>query len=518
MKHYLILVSLVLFSFTILSSTIDSIDSRFLFLVNNDFPAAEQYLDSFQKAYAEDPELQALALRNSTLIHFKKGQLDQVGIHINRIDKILKDNNIQDPNHLIARLSARNANNQNRRKEALEIYTDPDIDFSKSPKHVQVEFLLQTAYTYRVMSSPDSALKYLEKARLIFNDYRNEMLLGDYYFHMMSWYKDRSDFEFALLFCDSAENCYKSILYKGRLALVNVARSNILLVKNESLLARRILLKSIQFYEEIGDKRRFLRTKMSLASSYSEESQIDTVITIYESIVPEFRSISDYASMILALDNLGLKLLQKGDYEKAKYFFKEAIRNANNYDMPLYLLRAQLDLSECLILMRQSTEAISLLESIKTDINSLKSHHMLSFYYQLVYRAHELNGNYQKAFESIKLFKAYEDSLNEKSNSNRVREMEAKMKVNQEREDKLKAENDLQAKEIQNSKYKITLISAVSFVIIVLIGAYVIIQKLRSRNAKMKFEQESLNMRIAQFRKGLVDKLNIIKQLKIEME
>jgi ATP/maltotriose-dependent transcriptional regulator MalT len=271
-------------------------------------------------------------------------------------------------------------------------------------------------------------------------------------------------------------------------------------------------------FEKIGAKRRLIRNRMNYGNILNQEGKVDSALIIFKSLIPQYKELNDYSSLILTYDNLGLILMENGDFEEAKYYFEEAIRTAKTHNNRLYLVRATLDISECFLLMGRPEASISKLLEIDTDVHLEKSPRLLKMYFEFLYNGYKEIFKYQEALSAFELYKKYSDTLGQNINNRQVKEIETKLKLNQEREERLLAQNELQSKEIENSKYKTTLVAGLSIALILFLSAYIFIQKLRTKNAGILAERNALNSRINQFKKGLVDKLNLINQLQSELQ
>lgn len=214
------------------------------------------------------------------------------------------------------------------------------------------------------------------------------------------------------------------------------------------------------------------------------------------------------------LSSFAILYFEEGKFEESIEALKEPIRIRRELGQLRQLQNDLLNLSETYMMIKKYDEAEKALDEVRTISRSLKDHVYLKYYYERASMLDSLRGNYRSAYSNYKLAMKYKDSTFSAQHLRDVHEIQEKYEAEQ--KEKIIAEKEL---EINNQKYRQTLILSTATVAVLIIVVVSIV--LRSRNRRQQNHlrlqaivktQEDVQQRIARdLHDGLVQVLGAAK-------
>ncbi|MBL7149536.1 MAG: tetratricopeptide repeat protein [Candidatus Cloacimonetes bacterium] len=460
MKFFCFLIILIL-SINLFSQTnIDSLETRLKIVSNKE---KVEVLNELAQAYKNNlpektMEYGEKALELSKKINYKKGEAHAL-------------NNIATAYYI--------SSDYNRSieifLEALHLFEDIE-----DKKNI-AQTLNNIGLTYNVLSKYEISLDYHLKSLKIREEIGDQEGIAASYNNIGNINWETMNHDSALEYYKKSLKIYEEINNKDGIAIISNNMGNIFFVLKKFDQSSKCFIKSLIIYEELNKKYGVAAASNNIAFVFKEAENYNKALEYSFKSLKTSEEMQEKAGIANTSNNIGELYMLLGNYNKALPYFQRSLKLAEEI--------------EAKSLVKNSYQSLSILYSVKE--------------------------NYQKALEYYKLYTATKDSIFTEESSGKIAEMQTKYETEKKENENeiLKKDNDIQKLEInkqQNLRNSFIVIS-----ILVLILAFVIYTRYRSKQKtniilnQKNNEIENANTELNQKNKQITKQKN---QLSITLE
>ncbi len=370
----------------------------------------------------------------------------------------------------------------------------------------------------------DSSIYFSEKAIQLFKEKKDKVSEGRIYHTMANIYKDRLSYDTAEIYLDKAFLVFNSINYDKGIAKCYNTHGIIAAQKADYKLAANYFMRGLKIFEKLNDingviqgyanmgsvygylnnpkkaiyyfeKAQELNQKefgvsyykifANMASAYFEMGDFHSALKYYELCIEEYSTneaeSDDYITFLTEAGDCEREL---NNIDKALYYYNKAYPMALEAELPMQQADIQYQLS---LLYTKNKQFDKSIEHAKRAIVLAKKHEMLELLVnalETLGENYETTNNYVEAFNTIKEYNVYKDSLQSYAQKKDVELLEADYKVEKSAIEIDKLELLNQKSTLQKSIY---LILFISFLII----AILLYSSLKKRNALNEMLEKS---------------------------
>ncbi|MBC8415149.1 MAG: tetratricopeptide repeat protein, partial [Candidatus Cloacimonetes bacterium] len=359
--------------------------------------------------------------------------------------------------------------------EALHLFEDIE-----DKKNI-AQTLNNIGLTYNVLSKYEISLDYHLKSLKIREEIGDQEGIAASYNNIGNINWETMNHDSALEYYKKSLKIYEEINNKDGIAIISNNMGNIFFVLKKFDQSSKCFIKSLIIYEELNKKYGVAAASNNIAFVFKEAENYNKALEYSFKSLKTSEEMQEKAGIANTSNNIGELYMLLGNYNKALPYFQRSLKLAEEI--------------EAKSLVKNSYQSLSILYSVKE--------------------------NYQKALEYYKLYTATKDSIFTEESSGKIAEMQTKYETEKKENENeiLKKDNDIQKLEInkqQNLRNSFIVIS-----ILVLILAFVIYTRYRSKQKtniilnQKNNEIENANTELNQKNKQITKQKN---QLSITLE
>jgi len=366
---------------------------------------------------------------------------------------------------------------------------------------LMVHTLSFKSMTFALKGKLDSAQQNLKKAAKICLDNKLDSALHQVYFGLGNILESAGKLDESLRYAIMAMEYFEEKNYLKSLNRTRANISYIYLKINELEKAKDLILKSNQYYDQIGAYRQLMNGFSRLGTLFEKQGQFDSSIYYLKKAIVIADSLQDdYVRGQLIL-NTGKTYKNQKNYLKAKVSFKEAINILEGIQakpgdlMSAYtgLMLSQIYLGENNLNQRYRLRAKNLELKVE-ELNQRKE------YYYSLFLIDSLSSNYQSALRNYVKFTALKDSLFNDKVSEQLLDVEQKYETNKIRSEKELADERAALAEAKSEQNQLLFISALVIALLVIVAGIFYYLRLKQ---KRKAELIALELKESQKRLAL---------------
>lgn len=376
----------------------------------------------------------------------------------------------------------------------------------------------------KTLSYADSALKIIHQLPE-YNSY-----LPEAYLMKGAAYKKQSIHDKALLFLNKGLEYATQYDNKEVEASIYGELARVAEMTSENVKALELNQKALDIHIESKDTLGIVEIYNSIGIIYWNKHEYDQALAYYKKAVALNNSTGDIVANARLTNNIGLIFQSMDQYDSALNYFRGALnyinpdqhkfgyalinnnlginyRSINQYDQALHHFniahQLQLEMND-LYGLGLVNDNISRVYKIQGKYEQSLSHLKKGFKYAQqtgnmdllasisghMAEVYELIGDYKNAYSQQKLAKSYSDSLQEKSLTNELAELEVKYQVKQQQaeNDLLKAENELNVATLKNKDFLV--IASIIFSVLIFTLLVMAYRALRIRRKSSQIIEE----------------------------
>lgn len=417
----------------------------------------------------------------------------------------------------------------------------------------RIESLQLIGYTYHYHQVNDSAIYFYNKALKLAEKHDKKMDVAICHGSLAISYHQQNLYEKSIEYYKLALEDFKKLKDKPGQAKVYANIGNVYLTQGSSKKALEAYLESIEICEEIKDDNLMATNLSNIAIIYQNLDENQKALE-YQFRVLAMNKGQNSGLIADSYNNIGLSYKLLGKLDSAEYYFEKAINMADslgikdkysialnnlgtlffdseNFDKALDLFNRAVKISEetgdvrAIAFYQNNIAAIYFktgkhLQAVEKAANSLElalsinSKNEIRESYHLLSEANYELGEYQKAFDYLKLFNQLSDSLQSENALKEIEKLKSRFELS-EKEKELKIKN--QKIEIYKKNEKIDKLNqiamSVSIGFLVLLAIVLILyQRRQLKKNKLIQEKESALME-AKLRNSELEKRHLVTEL-----
>ncbi len=326
------------------------------------------------------------------------------------------------------------------------------------------------------------ALIYFKKALTLYEKQNDDKHIAKSLSNIVMCYRFLDDYPEALKYSTDALKISQKIKDSTGISAAYQALGQVYLFTKDDKKALEYFQEALKISEKLNDYDNMMQCYTWIAQVYYERNQTDKVIQYYNKVLALGKKVNSKSVMTTGYYGIASKVKWKeGKLDEALYYLDLAEKGANeSYEAVIWSLKAKI--------FNEKQEYIKAKEYIDKSIayrKMTKEKELLSGNYETLSSINENIEDYKAALANYKLYKIYQDSINQDDISKTVMKYEFEKK---ETEIKDKQQEELNRKAlISNTVYGILGTT------ILLIG--IILYMLRLRNKKLSAEKQNLEFK-----------------------
>ena len=369
---------------------------------------------------------------------------------------------------------------------------------------------------YRVHNKYDEAIAMLTATVELSLANHEKMKLATCYSYLGDIYRVQNNYSMAMEYFNKALLIAYDIKDKTRIVTCLSSIGNIYNMQGDAEKAIENLEKSTVIAKEINDKLLIIFTLSSTGEANITAKKYDKAEKYFREALQLATAIDESAQMAFCYNSLGRLYLATYKYDLSIEYNEKAIQIAKEYQFENREIDAYISMGECYIIKSDyaSAKKYSLLALEKSQSNCLLENTKLAAH--LLYRLYTYEGDYKNA---LRMHELYLDTKEKIGNEEEVKKFAAL--EYQGKEDLLKIEQEKKnavfeaekLKKEEEFKHQRTILIAVSFGLILLIGlAFIIFRSLQQNKKANKIITEQKHL-VEEKQKEIIDSINYAKRI-----
>jgi len=339
---------------------------------------------------------------------------------------------------------------------------------------------------YKRLGDYDKALAYDKKALKIRTQLKDSVNIAGSLDNIASVYKDRGEYDKAIALSQKAADIYKAQNSIRDLAGVyyNIADLYMKLLqydqaKNYYSLAMKT----------IGNTDFLTLTDIhnSIGTIYLYTKKLDSALYFFQKALKGYKKINIKEGIAIAYENLGETYIEKDNYTKGLKLLHKSLRIYKELEYPIDVLSVNEVLAKSYVRIQQKDSVVYFYKNTLKLARELKNPKFVIKSLDGLYQFHLQNKDTVSAFKYYNKLVRYKDSLQLADTKIKVKELEEKYQ-NEKKQQEIERLKHKQ--KLDKANFKTLLISAISLLFFILVGAYVLIQKRRKQKEIAELELE----------------------------
>jgi serine phosphatase RsbU (regulator of sigma subunit)/tetratricopeptide (TPR) repeat protein len=256
----------------------------------------------------------------------------------------------------------------------------------------------------------------------------------------------------------------------------------------DTKLSRKYLSRAEKLLDKSIDPVQRITCMAGWGNLFSYTGQTDSAIYVFRKVLPELDSVNDRSFYSSVIANLGDLYYQSGDYENAIAFTKRSIalyeRDNNLFDLAI----CYGSLGDSYFLLQDYKRSILNYQKAIDLSLELKLPDQLIQNYSHLSECYEKLGDYKNAYKNFKLFKSWNDTLNNIDNAKKLTEKELNFQFElQQKEKDLIQKNKDELTQEQIKRQKFTIYASVAGACVLLVFLFV---SVRNSNIRKRINKQ----------------------------
>ena len=381
------------------------------------------------------------------------------------------------------------------------------ISFSQNKSNEEkVDYAIEKINEFYYEENFDSGYYYFEKAKILFNEFKNDEKFVDLHFAFGPHYNTIGLYDKALELYMDVEGLISEVDENRKMLLFNRV-SYVFSQKKNFNKSLEYIEKSILIAEKNNNKKELINFKSFKADVLQQMENYQEAIEIYKECLILINKDVDLRFYAQVLNNLGLVYQNIGDYKKAEKCFLEAYDISKDIKFDLFSTYIETELGDLYRLTKDYNKSkYYLKKSLEGGKNF--NHAVLEQYnYKNSYLLYKEIGDYYNSLQYFEKYHTFTDSINKLNNDKNIIELETKFRTKEKEKEieVLNKENELVI--LQSSKKNWIIVSSL-FLIVLSIVVLTVIFKSRKNQIKANESLKIKNKEIEQQKEEITDSIN----------
>jgi len=342
----------------------------------------------------------------------------------------------------------------------------------------QVDLLLEISEIQHELH-PSSSLEYYKKALIISQKIANEkyeykilLRIGTTY-KEVGYYKQALEYYLsALKFAENSHNSQELSFVYNELGIVYASLGKY----DESL---SYFTKHIKNQEENLNRKKMIIAYNNVANIHFSKKDYEEAINYCKKAISIEIELKDTFSHTFTLNNLGLIYLDMQDYSKSLESYNQSLKLAKAIDDNKAIIHVNSNLVDLYVKTNKPLQALSLLNENVQLAKQIKSNIALRDTYRDYYKLQEKLNNFQEAYNYLKLYNEYTDSILNSESERKIAELKViyDSQSNEKENEILKKDNLIKSLELSRQEALMYMLIVIGVMII----GFLIVLILRAR-------------------------------------
>lgn len=245
---------------------------------------------------------------------------------------------------------------------------------------------------------------------------------------------------------------------------------------------------------ELGMKHGIVMTLNNIGTIYEAKSDFDTAVLYFRQSYDKAIDFDILGGQAIALSNLGEVYGMKGDVKTARNYFRKALSIDEKTNDVYGSVISTMNLAGTFIKMNESDSALFFYYKAESKAKELKAKQLLVHLYSGLVELFRSKSDYKRAFEYLKLYSNYQDSIYNEAKAQELVNAEKKYEVLKKDQEIQNLKNAQVISEIKQQQYqseRIAWISLVTLGIVILFYLY----KRYKQKQKQEFSKKMLQQK-----------------------
>lgn len=244
---------------------------------------------------------------------------------------------------------------------------------------------------------------------------------------------------------------------------------------------------------------------LMIGNVYYDLPNLDSAKYYYELSKQGSQKINDQQTYLGAIGNLGNIAIDQGNFSGALECNKLVLEGYKNLDMPTQVAVSYGSLADLYRDLKDYKNAIKYYDSALVVTKQIQSADDFIYNYKGLSETHEMMGNDKEAFKYYKLYRLWNDSVNNNQNSKKISEMEMDFRYKSEQREKdliQKNKDAITQEKIKQQKYIIWAAVLGGLCLVIFLGFTI----------KSNIEKKKTNKQLQLFNEEISEQKNIIEE------
>jgi signal transduction histidine kinase len=339
-------------------------------------------------------------------------------------------------------------------------------------------------------NNPDSALVFSEKALHLSDSLNYLQGLASSNLSISKLYYVKGGYDQSLSAAVTGLKWSEKINYKQGIATAYNNIGLIYLAQDKFDDAIREFRKSLEISAATGNQRMQMINYFNLGLSFDEKGESDNALESLEKSLALYPVTGDERMKAMILNRMGETYFGTGNYTRALGYYRQVTEN-NSYRDRWELSFAYSGIAQSLYEQGLYREAIPNAEKALGFAKLLNAKWDIERSLKILYRSHEAVGNYQNAFEYLRLDKIYSDSLYSEAKEKEINSLHLAQK--QVENDQLQKQNELKGQQLEAKQKTILIITIFTLFLLALsVITFILYRQKSLLNSSLEAQSRSI--------------------------
>ena len=242
------------------------------------------------------------------------------------------------------------------------------------------------------------------------------------------------------------------------------------------------LLNSLKISEDISDKDLKSKNLVNLGIAYMQLDNYDKALEYYQKALTIYKETDNKKAVAGCLNNIGINYWYLDNFNESLEFYLKALKLKEEIGDTWGISNTSINIGQIYVKLKNYNKAFIYINNGLKLAEKIKSRHLLKDSYSKFSELYTEKNDYKKALKYYKLYTEIKDSIFTDESGDKIAEMQTKYETEKKEKENeiLKKDNDIQKLEIKKQQNLRNSLVAISILILIL--AFVIYARYRSKH------------------------------------